>query len=105
MPRGIIPLGRRTQGQECCAGRAGDLGEEGGAEEALTWVEDLHGGVGVWMLFMDHLSADLLRKNLPGDRHGIEVINIGRNNNRETNRTVFTQSPECVSPSRGVFAK
>lgn len=87
------------------AGRVGDLGEEGGAEEALTWVEDLHGGVGVWMLFMDHLSADLLRKNLRGDRHGIEVINIGRNNNRETNCTVFTRSLECVSPSRGVFAK
>lgn len=83
----------------------GDLGEEGGAEEALTWVEDLHSGVGVWMLFMDHLSADLLRKNLPGDRHGIEVINIGSNNNRATNRTVFTKSLECVSPSRGVFAK
>lgn len=49
-------------GQECVqAGRVGDLGGEGGAEQALTWVEDLHGGVGVWMLFMDHLSADLLR--------------------------------------------
>lgn len=85
VPRGITPLRRRTEGQECCAGRVGDLGEEGGAQEALTGVEDLHGGVGVWMLFMDHLSADLLRKNLPGDRHRAEVINIGRNNNRETN--------------------
>lgn len=82
-----------------------DLGEKCGTEEALTWVEDLHGGVGVWMLFMDHLSADLLRKNLPRDRHRIKVINIDRNNNRETNRTVFTQSCECVSPSCSVFAK
>lgn len=83
---------------QCGAGRVGDLGEEGGAEEALTWVEDLHGGVGVWMLFMDHLSADLLRKNLPGDRHGIEVINIGRNNNRETNRAVvYTEPRVCFA--------
>lgn len=43
-----------------------DLGEWCGAEEALTWVENLHSGVGVRMLFMDHLSADLLCKNLPG---------------------------------------
>lgn len=83
--------------------RMGDLREECGAQEALTWVENLHSGVGVWVLFMDHLSADLLRKNLPRDRNGIEVINIGCNNNRETNRTVFTQSCECVLQSRGIL--
>lgn len=66
------PMAHGGAGMLCGqAGRVRDLGQEGGAEEALTWVEDLHGGVGVWMLFMDHLSADLLRKNLPGDRHRI----------------------------------
>lgn len=81
-----------------------DLGEECGAEEALTWVENLHSGVGVWMLFMDHLSADLLCKNLPGDRNGIQVINIGlNNNNRETNHTMYTQSCVYVSQSRRIW--
>lgn len=51
------------------AGR--DLGGECGTEEALTWVENLHGGVGVRMLFMDHLSAYLLCKDLTGDQKGI----------------------------------
>ncbi len=53
------------------------------------------------MLFMDHLSADLLCENLPGDQEGIRVINIhiGLNNNRETNRTMDTQSCVYVTPS------
>lgn len=42
-----------------------DLGGWCGAGEALTRVENLHRGVGVRMLFIDDLSADLLRQNLP----------------------------------------
>lgn len=53
---------------------------------------------------MDHLSADLLCKNLPGDREKIQVINIhiGLNNNRETNHSMDTQSCVYVSPSRRI---
>ena len=87
----------------CAAGD--DLGEQCGAEEALTWVENLHSGVGVRMLFMDHLSADLLSKNLPGESEGIQVINIhiALNNNRDTNHTMDTQSYVYVSPSRSIW--
>lgn len=54
---------------------------------------------------MDHLSADLLCKNLPGDPEGIQVINIhiGLNNNRETNHTTDTQSCVYVSPMRCIW--
>lgn len=54
---------------------------------------------------MDHLSADLFCKNLPGEREGIRVVNIhtGLNNNRETNRTMDTQSCVYVSPSRRIW--
>lgn len=71
------------------------------AEEALTWVENLHGGVGVRMLFMDHLSADLLREDLPWDTEGIRVINIceGLSNNRETNHTVEARGCGYVTRS------
>lgn len=76
--------------------RGGDLGEECGAEEALTWVEDLHSGVGVWMLFMDHLSADLLRKNLPGDPNRIKVINISQQQQqRNQPHSVYTKLCTC----------
>ena len=89
--------------QQVCRGYAAgnDLGEQCGAEEALTWVENLHSRVWVRMLFMDHLSADLFCKNLPRDREGIQVINIniGLNNNRETNYTIDTHSYVYVSPS------
>lgn len=74
----------REESKECREGTAeGDLEERRGAEEVLTWVENLHGGVGVRMLFMDHLSADLLCEDLPGDRNGITAIN-DFSNNRET---------------------
>lgn len=52
------------------------------------------------MLFMDHLSADLLSKNLPGEQKEIQAINISLNNNRVTNLTMYTQSCVRVSPSR-----
>lgn len=54
------------------------------------------------MLFMDHLSADLLCKDLPGDREGLQVINIyiGFYNNRETNHIMNTHFYVYVSPSR-----
>lgn len=57
------------------------------------------------MLFMDHLSADMLCKDLPQDREGIQVINIyiGLNNNRETNHTMDTYSYVYVSPSRSIL--
>lgn len=53
------------------------------------------------MLFMDHLSADLLCKDLAGDRQGLQVINIhiGFNNNRETNHTMDPHFYVYVSPS------
>lgn len=67
----------REEPKECREGTAeGDLEEQRGAEEVLTWVENLHGGVGVRILFMDHLSADLLCEDLPGDRNGIRAINM-----------------------------
>lgn len=70
-------------------GEGDDLGDQCGAEEALTRVENLHSGVRVRMLFMDHLSADLLCEDLPGDRERTQVVNIhiGPNNNRETSLT------------------
>lgn len=70
-PRGILPPSCREEPKECREGTAeGDLEEQRGAEEVLTWVQNLHGGVGVRMLFMDHLSADLLCEDLPGGRKG-----------------------------------
>lgn len=55
---------------------------------------------------MDHLSADLLCKNLAAGRGvggggRIQVINIhmGLNNNRDTNHTMDAQSFVCVSAS------
>ena len=78
----------RNAERVCCRG---DLREECGAEEALTWVENLHSGIGVWMLFMDHLSADLLSKNLRGEQKGIQVINISLDNNWDTNLTMDTE--------------
>lgn len=67
----------REEPEECREGTAeGDLEEQRGAEERLTWVENLHGGVGVRMLFMDHLSADLLCEDLPGDPNGIRAVNM-----------------------------
>lgn len=67
----------REEPEECREGTAeGDLEGQRGVEELLTWVENLHGGVGVRMLFMDHLSADLLCEDLPGDRNGIRAVNM-----------------------------
>lgn len=57
------------------------------------------------MLFMDHLSADLLCENLPGDREGIQVVNIhiGVNNNRDKDHTMDTQRYVYVTPSRSIW--
>lgn len=35
---------------------------------ALTWVDDLHSGVGFRMLFMDDLCADLLGEDLKSEQ-------------------------------------
>lgn len=47
---------------------------------------------------MDHLSADLLCKNLPGDGEGIRVINvhISLKDNRETKHRAIYMLHQCV---------
>lgn len=68
--------------------------------EVLTRVENPHCGVRIRMLFMDHLSADLLCKDLPGDRTGLQVINnyTGFNNTTKTSHMCGRRA-EHVSPS------
>lgn len=91
-PRGILPpLPRRgAEGMQRGHCRGGSE-EQRGAEEVLTWVENLHGGVGVRMLFMDHLSADLLCEDLPGDPNGIRAVNM---------TLATTETEECENRRR-----
>lgn len=55
---------------------------------------------------MDHLSADLLSKNLPRDRYGIRVINvyITPNNNKESKHSVMYASAFHICLDSHVFS-
>lgn len=61
---GVAVQGARQK--VCCVARGWGGSSDSGL--ALTWVDDLHSGVGFRMLFMDDLCADLLGEDLKSER-------------------------------------